>query len=66
VFRGSADIYAFLREEVATWDREQSLTVILDNKHKGIAIAELLGVRCLDHVVIGRGRYVSFVDDGYW
>ena len=29
-------------------------------------IGELMGVRVLDHVVIGRGRYVSFVDDGYW
>lgn len=28
--------------------------------------AELLGIRLLDHLVIGRGRYVSFVDDGYW
>lgn len=27
---------------------------------------DLLGVRVLDHVVIGAGRYVSFVDDGYW
>ena len=23
-------------------------------------------VRALDHIVIGCGRYVSFVDDGYW
>jgi DNA repair protein RadC len=29
-------------------------------------VGELVGVRVLDHVVIGRGRYVSFVDDGYW
>ncbi len=29
-------------------------------------IAEVLGVRCLDHIVIGAGRYVSFVNDGYW
>jgi len=26
----------------------------------------LMGVRVLDHIVVGRGRYVSFVDDGYW
>ena len=38
MFRGSADIYAFLREEVATWDREQFLTVTLGKKHKVIAI----------------------------
>jgi DNA repair protein RadC len=29
-------------------------------------VGDLVGVRVLDHVVIGRGRYVSFVDDGYW
>ncbi|MFQ5666920.1 MAG: DNA repair protein RadC [Candidatus Binatia bacterium] len=29
-------------------------------------VGELMGVRVLDHVVIGHGRYVSFVDDGYW
>ena len=26
---------------------------------------ELVGVRVLDHVLIGRGPYVSIVDDGY-
>jgi DNA repair protein RadC len=30
------------------------------------AVGELVGVRVLDHVVVGHGRYVSFVDDGYW
>jgi DNA repair protein RadC len=29
-------------------------------------VAELVGVRILDHVVIGKGRFVSFVDDGCW
>ncbi len=29
-------------------------------------VADLMGVRVLDHVVIGAGRYVSFADDGYW
>lgn len=29
-------------------------------------VAELVGVRVLDHVIIGKGRYVSFADDGYW
>jgi DNA repair protein RadC len=23
-------------------------------------------IRVLDHVVIGKGRFVSFVDEGYW
>jgi hypothetical protein len=27
---------------------------------------ELMGVRVLDHVIIGKGCFVSFVDDGYW
>jgi len=29
-------------------------------------VGELVGVRVLDHIIIGKGRYVSFVDDGYW
>lgn len=29
-------------------------------------VGDLMGVRVLDHIVIGKGRYVSFVDDGYW
>lgn len=28
--------------------------------------AEIFGIRCLDHIVIGDRRYVSFVNDGYW
>jgi DNA repair protein RadC len=120
---GAASVYAFLREEVATWDRERFVSLILDNKHRLIGVeevsvgsltstvvhprevfkaiilanaaafivahnhpsgdptpsredieitrrlreaAEIFGIRCLDHIVIGHGRYVSFVDDGYW
>jgi len=29
-------------------------------------LGDLLGVRVLDHIVFGDGKYVSFVDDGYW
>jgi DNA repair protein RadC len=29
-------------------------------------VGDLVGVRVLDHIVVGNGRYVSFVDDGYW
>jgi DNA repair protein RadC len=29
-------------------------------------VGELMGVRVLDHIIIGKGRFVSFVDDGYW
>lgn len=28
--------------------------------------AELLGMKMLDHVIIGHGRYVSVADAGYW
>jgi DNA repair protein RadC len=29
-------------------------------------VGDIVGVRVLDHVIVGKGRYVSFVDDGYW
>ncbi|MGD0948916.1 MAG: DNA repair protein RadC [Candidatus Binatia bacterium] len=29
-------------------------------------VGDIVGVRVLDHVIIGKGRFVSFVDDGYW
>jgi DNA repair protein RadC len=29
-------------------------------------VGDLVGVRVLDHIIVGKGRYVSFVDDGYW
>lgn len=29
-------------------------------------VGEIMGVRVLDHIIIGKGRYTSFVDDGYW
>ena len=29
-------------------------------------VGDLIGITVLDHIVVGRGRYVSFVDDGYW
>ena len=29
-------------------------------------VGDVMGVRILDHIIIGKGRYVSFVDDGYW
>jgi DNA repair protein RadC len=28
-------------------------------------VGDVMGVRVLDHVIIGKGRYVSMVD-GYW
>ena len=29
-------------------------------------VGEVMGVQVLDHLIIGKGRYISFVDDGYW
>jgi len=29
-------------------------------------VGDILGIRVLDHLVFGDGRYVSFVDEGYW
>lgn len=29
-------------------------------------VGDVMGVRVLDHLVVGKGKYVSFVDDGYW
>lgn len=29
-------------------------------------VGEIMGVRVLDHLIVGKGKYVSFVDDGYW
>lgn len=29
-------------------------------------VGEIIGIRILDHVIIGKGRFVSTVDDGYW
>ena len=29
-------------------------------------VGEVMGVRVLDHIIVGEGRFVSFVDDGYW
>lgn len=29
-------------------------------------VGEIMGVRVLDHIVIGHGCYVSFARDGYW
>lgn len=29
-------------------------------------IGEVFGIRVLDHVIFGEGKYVSFVDDNYW
>lgn len=28
-------------------------------------VGELVGIRCLDHIIIGQGSYFSFADEGY-
>jgi DNA repair protein RadC len=38
----------------------------LEITHRLREVGNLVGVRVLDHIVVGKGRYVSFVDDGYW
>jgi DNA repair protein RadC len=30
-----------------------------------VAAGRLLGIRVLDHLIIGEGRYVSFADEGW-
>jgi len=29
-------------------------------------VGEVMGANILDHLIISKGRHVSFVDDGYW
>jgi DNA repair protein RadC len=29
-------------------------------------VSEILGVRVFDRILIRKGRFVSFMDDGYW
>jgi DNA repair protein RadC len=39
--RDSGNLYALFCDEVATWDRERFVTVMLDNKHQVIAVDEV-------------------------
>ena len=121
--RGSSDVYAHFRENLAAETCEYFYAVLLDNKHRKIRdvmvskgsltasivhprdvfaqvvrfsaaaiifvhnhpsgdptpsredieitrrlreAGDMMGVRVLDHIIIGKGRYVSMVDDGYW
>ena len=29
-------------------------------------VGEIIGIKVLDHVIVGDGQYISFVDNGYW
>jgi len=48
---GSADVYALLRAEAATWDRERFLTLLLTTKHTLIGIDEV-SVGSLDSTIV--------------
>ncbi len=36
----------------------------LDITKRLCEVGELIGIRCLDHIIIGQGRYFSFADQG--
>lgn len=118
---GPEEVFALVREEVPTWDRERFFTLILDTKNRLLdvdevsvgtlqaslvhprevmktlilanaaaficlhnhpsgdptpsaedvritrrlrEVGELLGIPCLDHIVVGDGRFVSMKDSG--
>ncbi len=49
--KGSADVYEFLREHAARWDRERLLTIILDTKHRVLGVEEV-SVGCLTSTLV--------------
>ena len=69
------------REVFAFAVRESAAAVILLHNHPSgdptpsledrqltdrlVAVEKLLGIRVLDHVIIGDSRYVSFADEGW-
>ncbi len=117
------DVYELFRDEVARWDREHFLTVLLDGAHRVVGVeevhvgtlnhvpthprevmkaallanacsiiivhnhpsgdltpskadhavtrilrraGEILGIECLDHIIIGRAGFFSFREQGLW
>jgi len=36
----------------------------LDITRRLCEVGKLIGIKCLDHIVIGSGRYFSFADQG--
>jgi len=36
----------------------------LDITRRLCEVGKLIGIRCLDHIVVGQGRYFSFADQG--
>ena len=60
-----------LRLVVAKGESDDHVATIGAQRHPDKArrlreIGDVMGVRVLDHLIIGKGKYVSFVDDGYW
>lgn len=69
------------REVFATAVREAAASIVLVHNHPSgdpepspddvevtrrlVSVGELLGIRVADHVVVGDGRYVSFLDRGW-
>jgi DNA repair protein RadC len=39
--RGAAEVWRLLRQEIAGWDRERFLTLLLDGRHKAIGLEEV-------------------------
>ena len=39
--RGAAAVWHLLRDEMASWDRERFLTLLLDGRHKAIGLEEV-------------------------
>ncbi len=46
---GSADVYEFLREYSARWDRERFLTILLDVKHRVLRVVPSIPPPCSPH-----------------
>jgi DNA repair protein RadC len=64
VVRHSAAAVAFLHNHPAGDPTPSKEDIEITRRLR--EVGELMGVRVLDHIIIGKGRYVSFVDDGYW
>ncbi len=64
VIRHSAAAVIFVHNHPSGSPEPSKEDIEITSRLRGVG--ELVGVRVLDHIVIGRGKYVSFVDDGYW
>ena len=77
--RNSSDPARIFRSYLAGADREYFVALLLDAKHRRetllpaedivltrrlVKAGELLGIKVLDHIIIGEGQYTSFADRG--